>query len=149
MEKIFLSWDDVTALVGEIQKDTSHLDSDQNAIIGITRGGLVPAVLLSHLKNNIPVFTVGTKSYNEEKREEDIVYQELNVENLQKYSKVFIVDDICDTGQTFLQLKNKILHPALISCSIVYREDATYKPDYYGVQILDKKWIVFPWEKHK
>ena len=149
MEKIFLGWDEITALINEIQKDTSHLDSSKNAIIGIARGGLIPAVMLSHLKDNIPVYAIGTRSYKEEKRQEDVIYQELNLDEIKQYSNIFVVDDICDTGKTFLQIKNKILHPSLISCSIIYREDAAYKPDYYGVQILDKKWIVFPWEKHK
>ena len=149
MEKIFLGWADVSTLVNEMHKDTCHLDTDQNAIIGVARGGLIPAVMLSHLKNNIPVHVIGTKSYNNTKRENDTIYQSLNTEDIQKYSKIFVVDDICDTGNTFVNLKNNILHPNLISCSIVHRHNAIYTPDHYGVQLLDEKWVVFPWESHK
>jgi len=149
MDKIHLSWDDIGLLVQELHKDTQHLDTDNTAIIGITRGGLIPAVILSHLKNNCPVFTVGTKSYNGVKRENDVIYQMLNPDEIAQFKQLYIVDDICDTGKTFLNLKNKILHPNIVSCSIVYRQNEIYKPDYSGVQILDEKWVVFPWENHK
>lgn len=78
--KLILSWEDVNVLIDKLAihlslSYMSHIDS----ITGIARGGLIPAVLLSH-KTGIPyTMTVGPNT--------------------------LVVDDICDTGET---LKNGI-----------------------------------------
>ena len=72
--KIYLSWDDVDDLVNDlcdkIRFDQPNIDS----VHGIARGGLIPAVLISH-KLGLPyVQAVGKNT--------------------------LVVDDICDTGVT-------------------------------------------------
>ena len=72
--KIFLSWDDITAsvddLCNKIRFDQPNIDS----VTGIARGGLIPAVLLSH-KLGLPYTDVISPN-------------------------TLVVDDICDSGVT-------------------------------------------------
>jgi hypoxanthine phosphoribosyltransferase len=74
ISKIYLSWDDVIILVDDlcrkIQLDQPNIDS----IHGIARGGLIPAVLISH-KLGLP-------------------YTDVILPN------TLVVDDICDSGVT-------------------------------------------------
>ena len=72
--KIFLSWDDVNSLVENLCKKIAESELSIKAITGIERGGLIPAVMISH-KLNIPYTTRITKD-------------------------TLVVDDICDTGVT-------------------------------------------------
>ena len=72
--KIFLSWDDVNSLVENLCKKITESELNIKAITGIERGGLIPAVMISH-KLNIPYTTRITKD-------------------------TLVVDDICDTGVT-------------------------------------------------
>ena len=79
--KIYLSWDDITSLVDEICKQVSLSETKITSVTGLERGGLIPAVMISH-KLNIPyVYSID--------------------------STTLVVDDICDTGKTL----NTIVSP--------------------------------------
>jgi hypoxanthine phosphoribosyltransferase len=75
--KIYLSWDDITILVEDLCNTIASSGVQIKSITGIERGGLIPAVMISH-KLNIPY-----------------------VVKINKHT--LVVDDICDTGET---LKN-------------------------------------------
>jgi hypoxanthine phosphoribosyltransferase len=77
--KIFLSWDDINSLVENLCKKITESKIDITSITGIERGGLIPAVMISH-KLNIPYSYKITPT-------------------------TLVVDDICDTGVT---LKNTV-----------------------------------------
>jgi hypoxanthine phosphoribosyltransferase len=72
--KIFISWDDINILVDELCSTILKSGAEIKSITGIERGGLIPAVMISH-KLNIPYVT-----------------------KINKYT--LVVDDICDTGET-------------------------------------------------
>ena len=148
VDKINVSWDQIHQNVEVIDNNTQVCDMGDIAIIGISRGGLIPAVLLSQLKNNSSVFTVGVKSYNGTKRGKDIVYQAPTPKTLEPYNTIYLIDDICDTGLTFKHLLEKqFAGMSIKTISLFYRSNSLYCPDYYGTKLLDESWVVFPWEK--
>jgi len=75
--KVFVYWDDISVLVDELCNTITSSGVQIKSITGIERGGLIPAVMISH-KLNIPYTT------------------KINKDTL-------VVDDICDSGET---LKN-------------------------------------------
>ena len=75
--KVFVYWDDISILVDELCSTIISSGVQIKSITGIERGGLIPAVMISH-KLNIPYVT------------------KINKHTL-------VVDDICDSGET---LKN-------------------------------------------
>ena len=77
--KVYLSWDDINILVEDLCQTIASSGVDIKSITGIQRGGLIPAVMISH-KLHIPFVS------------------RINKDTL-------VVDDICDTGET---LKNTI-----------------------------------------
>jgi uncharacterized protein len=116
MEKIYLDWqyieDAVTNLAHQIKSSGLNIEH----IFGMPRGGLIPAVMLSH-KLNIPLFKTGMILDN----------------------KVLIVDDICDSGVT-LQKYN------VTTATIHYKQSATIEPNFYYSLTPEDKWLVYPWE---
>ena len=46
--KIFLSWDDVENSVNDLCNKIRHDQPNIDSVHGIARGGLIPAVLISH-----------------------------------------------------------------------------------------------------
>ena len=46
--KIFLSWNDIEALVDNLAEQINQLDKKPFYIYGVPRGGAIPAVWLSH-----------------------------------------------------------------------------------------------------
>ena len=77
--KVYLSWDDINILVEDLCETIAASGAQIKSITGIQRGGLIPAVMISH-KLHIPYVS------------------RINKDTL-------VVDDICDTGET---LKNTI-----------------------------------------
>jgi hypoxanthine phosphoribosyltransferase len=77
--KIYLYWDDIDILVEDLCNTIASSGAQIKSIIGIDRGGLIPAVMISH-KLGIPYVS------------------RINKDTL-------VVDDICDTGET---LNNKV-----------------------------------------
>ena len=72
--KIYLSWDDVEKSVNDLCNKIRFDQPNIDSVHGIARGGLIPAVLLSH-KLNLP-------------------YTNVILPN------TLVVDDICDSGVT-------------------------------------------------
>ena len=72
--KVYLSWDDINILVEDLCNTIKQSGAQIKSITGIQRGGLIPAVMISH-KLNIPYVSKTNKD-------------------------TLVVDDICDTGET-------------------------------------------------
>jgi uncharacterized protein len=95
-----------------------------NKIYGIPRGGLVPAVKLSHLLK-IPMI------YEENKIDENTL----------------VINDIFDTGKTISSLKCRLnLKHKCMFASLYSNENAIGTIDIYIKEKTDY-WIVFPWER--
>ena len=57
MEKVYLTWDDINSLVDKLANEVSQAAVPPLYITGLPRGGLIPAVMLSH-KLNIPYVNI-------------------------------------------------------------------------------------------
>ena len=85
--KVYLSWDDIEQSVDKLCKQISDRSRTITSVTGLQRGGLIPAVLISH-KLNIPY-----------------------VDSI--HPNTLVVDDICDTGETLsfvLEAPTAVLH---------------------------------------
>jgi len=119
--KIYVSWDDIEHLVHDLctQITMSNLQIDH--IFGLPRGGLVPAVMISH-RLGIPMT------------------QDPNLSN------VLIVDDICDSGETFIKW-SKTSPNAEFACLHFKPKTASFKPTFPASSFHSDEWIVYPWER--
>lgn len=148
MDKLYLSWTDITNQLTDIHNKTKHLDTN-SAVIGLSRGGLVPAVILSHLKNINCFYSCGIKSYSEFNKFSETMFQYPDKQTLLDKDVVYVVDDICDTGGTLKFIENYLLPIKMVSITLIYRTNEVFKPNYFGTQLSDKRWVVFPWEETK
>jgi len=119
MEKIYLTWDEIEnaieSLAYQIQKSNTPIE----AITGLPRGGLIPAVLLSH-KLDVPYIDT----------------------DFMEFEHILVVDDICDSGETLKQH-----HQFFTTATIHYKQSASIQPDFYYTLAPQDKWIVYPWEQ--
>jgi hypoxanthine phosphoribosyltransferase len=114
-------------------------------IVGIGRGGLIPATLLSH-KIKIPMLSYHL-SLRDHTDTHDILYDESHVQLLQEVMKtqsVLLVDDINDTGETLSLLENRF--PKAFSAVLLERSQSYHKATYVANELKSPSWIVFPWE---
>ena len=129
---------------------------DFTAVVGLSRGGLIPATIIANHLNIRHVYSIGLASYEVDKAGEihinnHDVYQSIpsDCRCMKRGENVLIVDDISDKGATFQYVMDTYMAKADCdskSLSIFIKPETTYIPDmYYGV-IPQEMWVTFPWE---
>ena len=128
-------------------------------IVGLSRGGLIPATLLAKYMNIREVYSIGIRSYKEgadykTRSHEPEVYQSIQYTcpRLSRGDPILIVDDISDKGCTFKYILDSIFNDISSStrvstASIFIKDKTEYQPDYYYKCLPDEQWVIFPWEK--
>ncbi len=142
-QKQFITWDqfheDTLALVEEIKKQ-----GPWDGIVAITRGGLIPAGILSHALNIKIIDTLGISSYDEETNIKTSKFKILKKARA-KEGKWLIVDDLVDTGDTADIVKEMI--PDGFFVAIYAKPKGEHSANLFGKKIPQDIWVVFPWEK--
>ncbi len=142
----YLDWNDIDKAIESLAISIKE-DYDPDVLVGISRGGLIPAVRLSHLLNDLSMKVVHVQFYeniNETMDEPEIFgsyIQELE-------GNVLIVDDVADTGKTLKVVLDHIsdkVEDEWKICTVAYKSTSSIEPDYYVYET--DKWIVFPWEE--
>jgi hypoxanthine phosphoribosyltransferase len=117
-------------------------------IVGVKRGGLVPAIKLSHLLSK-PMIMM---SYQLRDSIDNSI-RLLEAQTLPKDKNVLIVDDICDSGETITDIIQKFIEEGFNSvktCALYFNDKQSFNIDFFA-NIIDRntnaQWIIFPWEQ--
>ena len=141
------TWEDMQKYANITANKIKKSDFHPDVIIGLSRGGLVPARMfcdLLHIKNCYTI-KVDHWGLTATKDGQAKLSQELNMDLTGK--KVLIVDDITDTGQSMELAKNHILskNPTqLMTATLIHLSNSKYIPDFFGIE-REWAWIIFPW----
>ncbi|MEI0477311.1 phosphoribosyltransferase [Brachyspira pulli] len=126
MEYYIITWTDIDEAIEVLAKQIEDSKIHYEVIYGLARGGLVPAVMLSH-RLKIPMV--------------------LNMEEVWrlkvKNKSVLIVDDISDTGETLRYFDDQKFDIATL---FVREHTSKIKPKYTYKNINHDNWLLFPWE---
>ncbi len=116
-----VTWEEVENAVKyfEYKYNTEQLDCE--LILGIPRGGLVLATMLSY-RLDLPLHIAGEPISD---------------------SKVLVVDDIADTGKTLERVLKTLPHSIVFTMH--YHQQSTIEP-YAWLYEKKDKWVVYPWE---
>ena len=129
--------------MNKLIREINLYGSKPDMVIGIQRGGLIPAVHLSHYYD-VPLQTM-TVSFRDQS---NVVGFDV-IAKVDPNIKTLIIDDINDSGKTFNYIKNRNKNNKNITyCSLVDNLNSDCQVNYCGLEI-DKKeeqWVVFPWE---
>jgi hypoxanthine phosphoribosyltransferase/molybdopterin converting factor small subunit len=150
IELQYVTWDEVDKysqlVASKIMKDGYKPD----VIIGIMRGGIVPARIIADFLGVRDLGIIEVMFYQRpgETRHKPVIRQPLTLDISEK--NVLIVDDVSDTGkslQVALSAINLYGPDQIKTATLFIKPWSTFIPDYYGAS--STKWIVFPWEKHE
>lgn len=149
--KLNYTYSDLTDDIGHLKTAIKLSMFKPDLIVGFARGGLVPAVCLSH-QLGIEMESVNWP------REENLRDECYHIgDYINEGKQILIVDDILDSGRSirsfleYLQggqiedLKTENLRVA----TLVRYKDCDYQGDYVALNI-DRNvydWVRFPWEK--
>ena len=147
-EKGFLvSWDqlhrDARALAWRL--DGKGPDSGAwRAIVGITRGGLVPAAIIARELNIRVIDTISVKGYNHQTQHPPVVIKAPQAELMGDGTGILIVDDLVDSGKT-LELVRR-LYPKAHFATVYAKPQGKPQVDTYVTEVSQDTWIFFPWD---
>ncbi len=137
--------DELLTDIKNLARQCRHFEPD--AIIAVTRGGMIPAQLLAYALDIRHVATVSVESYDEQQQRDTLFLRDHA--NLETAQRVLIVDDIIDSGAT---LKHLLVHYmtrypdiAFKSASIYFKPTAAVQPDFTCKEATE--WIDFFWER--
>lgn len=117
-------------------------------IVGIVRGGAIPAVYLSH-RLGIPMRTVSWSTFHSDQMRESAMDIAEDIEN---GKNILLVDDILDSGRTMRELLEDwgCVRDKIGIAVMIHNIRQETMPDYYGRTIdrdVDTDWVNFWWEK--
>lgn len=147
-EKQFISWKQYIQDIGLLGDTLDRVGFNNVQIVGLSRGGLIPASILSYRFNTRPII-LDVRSYDGEDQSNVII----NVNNfplLANYKRLLIVDDLIDSGHT-LKETIKLIQGAYpetkIHTAVVYSKDVkrNIEANFY-VRNLPDRWLVFPYD---
>ena len=136
----------------ELRRDVSSLcrnivldKFDPQVIVGLSRGGLVPGVMMSHwFQKPFKPVQAALRDFQEWE----------NYLPRKTDERVLIVDDICDSGETFEKI-SEYIHKNNSKCdvrfaSLIWNNEVDFEPHYYSQEMAKDSqniWVVFNWEQ--
>ncbi len=118
------------------------------AIVCITRGGLVPAAIVSRELDIRLIETVCVASYQDDKRQgKTTVIKPVSADIRQigdGGEKVLIVDDLVDTGSTASLVREML--PKAHFATVYAKPKGRPMVDTFITEVSQDTWIYFPWD---
>ena len=177
MKKIYVSWHDVQRQCQELVRQMWLDRWVPDYIVGLTRGGLTPAVLLSqYLDRPMNTLRVNLRDHADTESnlwmaEDAFGYHPVDLpgtadSNPALRKNILIVDDINDEGSTLNWIKQDWQASCLpghaawadiwnqnVRIAVLYQNESSHAvlTPNYAAEVINKletpQWIVFPWEE--
>ena len=143
---IWYGWKDMMLDVNALIRQLVLSKFIPEVVVGIARGGLTPAVMISHWLN-LPFKPIHA-SLRDFPHWEDYLPKKSD-------KRILIVDDICDSGETFARLQNHIDGRGKANkidirfATLWWNNECDFEPNYWIRDCAKDSgniWIHFPWE---
>jgi uncharacterized protein len=148
MRKEVLVWNDVDRLIQEL---LPQFRGSYDALLMITRGGIVPGGILSEALDIKYILTAAVEFHTGvQKRLAWPTFLQFPGDSLLRGRRILVVDDVWGSGRTIMTVKSRVEAANAIPelCVLHYKpaesmfRDAA--PDYYAA--VTDAWILYPWE---
>jgi xanthine phosphoribosyltransferase len=141
-----VSWDQFHRDARALAWRLAGLNQTFKAIVCITRGGLVPAAIISRELNIRLIETVCVASYHDYVNQGDMVLLKGIAPELMENGggSVLVVDDLTDTGKTAAQVRT-MLPKAHFAC-VYAKPKGVPTVDTFITEVSQDTWIYFPWD---
>jgi len=147
IKKTYISWNQYIKALNKIIDHFLHSDKKFDVVVGLSRGGLIPAVCLSHALD-IPMLPFNPHCLHADGTPRENIILPISPSVIRK---ILVVDETVDTGKAFSKCC-KFFEKSGFKCTTtsvyINKEVTKFVPDF---TVLDskKKWVVFPYEFYK
>jgi uncharacterized protein len=148
VNKQHLTWTQIEDLAIRL---ADRLPTSYDVMLVITRGGMVPACIVSERLNLRNILVAAVMFYTGQARTLDKpIFLQFPADPLINGKRVLIVDDVWDSGRTIMAVRERTLdaggfpETAVLHYKPSHTTYSDVRPDYY-VDETDA-WIVYPWD---
>jgi hypoxanthine phosphoribosyltransferase len=130
--------------------NNQHIFQVPRRVVGLARGGLIPAVIASHFFSvPMTIAHYSSKSGKGDNRDHENAIP--FIYDVEHGGPLLLVDDICDSGLTIKEVTydyRDILGYNVTTMSLYHKQNAAFTPDLFWVELAhDAPFIDFPWER--
>lgn len=141
-DKAIITWDkikdDSVALAAKLRKEFQVPDK----ILAITRGGLIPASLVTRPLGIKNIETMGIETYHGQEQTDAVnIIKQADPAYLKD---TLIIDDLVDTGKTFAYLKDNTQN--CVFATLYAKPKGAQFTDCFIEEFEQHIWVDFPWE---
>jgi uncharacterized protein len=155
MRREVITWAELEMLIDHL---IPQFEGEFDAMLMVTRGGIVPGGMLAEAMNLTQVLTAAvdfpaTMELQSSKLLSWPQFLQFPEDNLLARKKVLVVDDVWGSGRTITAVKNQVMAAGgkVSTCVLHYNEFRNLflpaKPDYYAA--TTDAYIIYPWEMNR
>ncbi|MFQ5552603.1 MAG: phosphoribosyltransferase [Thermoplasmata archaeon] len=149
-----VTWDEIATWAFGLGAKIRESDFDPDVIVGLTRGGWLPARLLCDLLAIKRLYAVKVEHWGVTAQPDGRarLVQGLTVDISE--NRVLLVDDITDTGESLALALRHVAEARpseLRSATVLHITHSKVTPDFYEVEVPKEEWawFIFPWNLHE
>jgi hypoxanthine phosphoribosyltransferase len=142
------SWNHIHNLLIRLATRIKKSGFKPDIIVGVSRGGWIPARIMSDILENNILANVSVEFYVDigKSKQKPTITQPISTSV--KNMKVLVVDDLADSGESLKLVKAHLEKQGaqeIRIATIYFKPWSIVVPNYYEKQT--QNWIVFPWEQ--
>src|SRR3989337_2245719 len=142
------SWNQIYKMLLSQAEKIRNSGLQPGVVVGVSRGGWVPARILSDLLANPTPVRVRVETFSGATQAKSLPTLTQRVPIPVTKKEVLIVDDVADSGKSLKVVKEHILQQDAEGAKVAtlyYKPWSTVKPEYFEKET--SRWIVFPWDR--
>jgi xanthine phosphoribosyltransferase len=137
-----ISWDqmhrDARALAWRME------EQEWRAVLAVTRGGLVPAMIVARELDIRTIDTISVKSYHKQEQSGLTVLKKPDPQLMGDGEGILVVDDLVDSGRTLELIRD--LYPKAHMATVYAKPKGKPMVNSYVTEVSQDTWIYFPWD---
>jgi uncharacterized protein len=152
MRREIITWQDVDALIDHL---IPQFEYEFDAMVMITRGGIIPGGLLSEAMDLKHILTAAVDFPAELEREKSGLFAwprflQFPEDELVRERRTLVIDDVWGSGRTITSVKNRVVASGgtAYTCVLHFNPHrnlfGSARPDYYAA--ITDAFIIYPWE---
>ncbi len=156
--KFYVEWLDIQDRLDNLITHLAEVKYRPQRILGVSRGGSVIAVMLSHFMNinGADVDHIKVSSYGEDRQAKQPIISEMTLlqRGLWNNGATLVIDDLFDKGGTYNVLHKELpyAHKAFLWHKQEIHKAMKDHPDdhkiiHIGAVAAENDWLIFPWEE--
>jgi hypoxanthine phosphoribosyltransferase len=146
-DPVEVGWAELDALVAKL---ATSIGRDQDLVLAITRGGLVPAGILAYRLDLREILVAGVEFYRGDGgTHPSPLVTHFPSARLLRGRRVLVIDEVWETGETMAEVVRRVRAAGgLVTSAVIHykpgRSRVALEPDHYAA--LAHGWVTYPYK---